>query len=108
MEDTAHLHPGGLFAVAAGLIEFSGAIALALGLLSRLAALALIVDQVMAMITVTWAHGITSATGTGYELNLALVGLTLVIVGIGAGRLSLDAVIGRRLRGASTEVDPPE
>ena len=104
MSDTAHLHPGGLFAVLDGVIEFGGALALAFGLVSRLAGLALLGDQVMAMITVTWAHGINSLTATpGYEFNLALAAMALVVVGLGAGRLSLDAVIGRRLG----PVDPP-
>ncbi len=48
--ETAHLHPGGLFAVVGGLIEFGGAIALAL-----------FGDMVMSMITVTWATGINWA-----------------------------------------------
>jgi putative oxidoreductase len=96
--DTAHLRPGGLFAVLGGVIEFGGAIAIALGLGSRLAAIALFGDQVMAMITVTWANGIGSLTGkTGYEFNLALAVLALAVVALGAGRLSIDNVIGRRL-----------
>ncbi len=98
MASTAHLHPGGLFAVVAGVIEFGGALALALGLASRFAAVALLVDQVMAMVTVTWAHGLSSPTTTGYGLNLALAALALVIVGLGGGRPSLDAIIGRRIR----------
>ncbi len=101
MSNTAHLHPGGFFAVLGGVIEFGGALALALGLVSRLAGLALLGDQVMAMITVSWAHGINSLTATpGYEFNLALGAMALVIVGLGAGRLSIDAVIGRHLRSA--------
>jgi uncharacterized membrane protein YphA (DoxX/SURF4 family) len=52
----------------------------------------------MAMITVTWANGIGSLTGkTGYEFNLALAVLALAVVALGAGRLSIDNVIGRRL-----------
>jgi putative oxidoreductase len=99
MSNTAHLHPGGLFAVLGGIIEFGGALALALGFVSRLAGLALFGDQVIAMITVSWAHGINSLTATpGYEFNLALAAMALVIVGLGAGRLSLDAVIERHLR----------
>jgi putative oxidoreductase len=107
MSSTAHLHPGGFFAVVAGLIEFGGAVALAFGLASRLAALALLGDQVIAMITVTWSYGLHSSTTVGYELNLALVGLTLVIIGIGAGRPSLDTLIGRRIR-ARSGTDPSE
>lgn len=102
MASTAHLHPGGPFAVVAGVIEFGGALALALGLASRLVAVMLFVDQVIAMVTVTWAHGLSSPTTTGYGLNLALAALALVIVGLGSGRPSLDAIIGRRIRPHST------
>jgi putative oxidoreductase len=106
MESTADLHPGGLFAVMAGVIEFGAAVALALGLASRLAAVALLVDQIIAVVTVTWAHGLSSTINTGYELNLALGAMTLVIVGIGAGRPSLDAIIGRRLQNGPDDDRP--
>jgi putative oxidoreductase len=105
MAQTAHLHPGGFFAVLAGVIEFGGGLALAFGLASRLVALALLGDQIIAMITVTWSQGLTSSIAPGYQLNLALVALTIVIVGIGAGRPSLDTIIGRRIRAGSDE-DP--
>jgi putative oxidoreductase len=96
--NTAHLHPGGFFAVFGGLIEFGGAISMALGLVARLAGLALFGDMVMAMITVTWATGINSSTiPPGYQLNLALAVLALVVVLLGAGRFSLDAVVERKL-----------
>lgn len=96
---TAHLRPGGLFAVVGGVIEFGGALAMALGLASRVAALALFGDQVMAMITVTWRNGINSLSATpGYEFNLALCALAVVVIALGAGRFSLDAVLSRRLR----------
>ena len=62
-----------------GLIEFGGGIALALGLFSRLAGLAIFGDMMMAIITVTWANGINATGGNaGYELNLALGVLALV------------------------------
>jgi putative oxidoreductase len=96
--NTAHLHPGGLFAVLGGVIEFGGGIALALGLASRLAGLALFGDMVMAMITVTWVNGINSETLTpGYELNMALGVLALVVAVFGAGRFSIDALVERRV-----------
>ena len=95
---TAHLHPGGLFAVLGGLIEFGGGVALALGLFSRLAGVALFGDMVMAMITVTWATGINSVSNPpGYQLNLALAVLALVAALLGSGRFSLDAVVERRV-----------
>jgi putative oxidoreductase len=95
---SAHLHPGGLFAVLGGVIEFFGAIAVGLGFFSRLAGIALFGDMVMAMITITWATGINSHTAPpGYQLNLALAGLALVVAFLGSGRFSLDAVVERQL-----------
>ena len=81
-----------------GVIELGGGIALALGLASRLAGLALFGDMVMAMITVTWATGINSQTSPpGYQLNLALGVLALVVAVFGGGRFSVDALIERRM-----------
>ena len=98
MSHTAHLHPGELFAVVAGLIEFGGGIAMALGLFTRLAGFALVGDMVMAMITVTWATGIKSSSNPpGYQLNLALAGLAIAIALLGAGRISIDALIARAM-----------
>jgi putative oxidoreductase len=106
MANTAHLHPGEFFAVLGGLIEFGGGIAVAIGLCTRLAGLALFGDMVVAMITVTWATGINSATAPpGYQLNMAVGVLALVVSVIGAGRFSLDALIARHLRLES--VDSP-
>jgi putative oxidoreductase len=96
MANTAHLHPGGFFAVLGGVIEFGGGIAVALGLGSRLAGLALFGDMVMAMITVVWVNGINSEKlPPGYELNVALAVLALVVVLLGAGRFSVDALAER-------------
>lgn len=94
MSQGAHLRPGELFAVLAGVIEFGGGIAMALGLCTRLAGLALFGDMVMAIITVTGSEGFNPTTsGTGYQLNVAIAGLALVAALIGAGRFSVDARI---------------
>jgi putative oxidoreductase len=98
MSHTAHLRPGEFFAVLAGLLEFGGGIAMALGLCTRLAGLALFGDMVMAMITVTWATGINPTNSPpGYQLNLALAVLALAGALAGAGRFSIDALIARAL-----------
>jgi len=108
MSQTAHLRPGEFFAVLAGLIEFGGGIAMALGFCTRLAGLALFGDMVMAMITVTWATGLLSTSvPPGYQLNLALATLALTATLIGAGRFSIDALIARAL-GQATTVDAPK
>jgi putative oxidoreductase len=105
----AHLHPGGFFAVLGGVIELGGGIALAIGLGSRLAGIALLGDMVMAMITITWATGIVSQTSPpGYQINLALSGLALVVAFMGSGRFSLDSIIERRLAGTSRAPDHAE
>jgi putative oxidoreductase len=102
--NVAHLHPGGFFAVLGGLIEFGSGIALAAGFCARLAGVALFGDMVMAMITVTWATGINNSTNPpGYQLNLALAVLALVVVLLGAGRFSVDAAIAQRLAARTTE-----
>ncbi len=96
--NVAHLHPGGFFAVLGGLTEFGGSLAVAFGLCTRLAGLALFGDMVMAMITVTWTTGINSSNPPpGYQLNLALAVLALIVALLGAGRYSVDALIARRL-----------
>jgi putative oxidoreductase len=97
MANSFHLRPGRFFAYLGGIIEFGGAIALALGLFARIAGLALFGDMVMAMIKVTWAHGLHQKSPFGYELNVALAALGLVVVLLGAGRYSIDALAERRL-----------
>jgi putative oxidoreductase len=96
MSDTAHLNPGGFFAVLVCVVELGAAVALIFGLASRLFALVLVGDQVIAIITVSWTNGIEQLHA-GYELNLALIALALVIVLLGAGRFSVDALAERRL-----------
>jgi putative oxidoreductase len=101
--NSAHLHPGGLFAVLGGVIEFGGGLAVALGLVSRLAGLALFGDMVMAMITVTWVNGINSEKiAAGYELNVVLAVLALVVALLGPGRYSVDALVERYLAAKRT------
>ena len=54
--------------------------------------------MVIAMITVTWATGINSGNPPpGYQLNLSLGVLALVVGMLGAGRFSVDSVIAHRL-----------
>ena len=88
---TAHLHPGTFFAYLSGLVEFVGGIAVGIGYGARLFAVALFGDMTIAMITVTFAHGlIPSANGPGYGLNVALAALCAVIVLVGPGRYALS------------------
>jgi putative oxidoreductase len=93
---TAHLHPGMVFAVMNGVVECFGGAAIGLGVLSRISALGIVGDMVIAMATVTFKVGIISTSaGSGYELNLGLCCLALVVAALGPGRFALDHILGR-------------
>jgi uncharacterized membrane protein YphA (DoxX/SURF4 family) len=68
------------------------------GLTLAFVAVARFGDMMIAIITVTCANGI-NATGakSGYELNLALGVLALMVAFFGAGRVSVDALLERRV-----------
>ncbi|MEU6098087.1 DoxX family membrane protein [Streptomyces sp. NPDC047079] len=82
-------HPGKVFAVIGGLSEFLGGLGLALGLLTPLAAAALIGVMINAMVTVTAAHGLWETEG-GVEYNLCIAVVALAVAAIGPGRLAVD------------------
>lgn len=80
-------------ALAAGIAEFGGGLLLASGLLTPLAALAIAVVMLNAIGSVHWRNGFWNGKG-GYEFNLTLWAAAVAIAAIGAGRFSLDALIG--------------
>ncbi|MGH7267259.1 MAG: DoxX family protein [Candidatus Rokuibacteriota bacterium] len=81
--------------------ELLGGIGLILGLLTRLAALAVIVVMIGAIAKVHWQHGfflnwsLTPGKGHGYEANLAFVAMALACLIAGGGVLSLDRLFLR-------------
>lgn len=80
--------------------EFVGGLALAIGMLTRLAALGLIIIQVGAVFLVTAPRGFSFTSG-GYEYNLALIAMCLALFILGAGRWSLDwMLVEKRARKA--------
>jgi putative oxidoreductase len=76
-------------ATLAGLSEFGGGILFAAGLLTPLAALALVVVMLIAIATVHWPNGFWATKG-GYEFNLSIVAVAIGIAATGPGRFSLD------------------
>ena len=82
------------FVYVAGAIEFFGGIALALGLLTPIAALLLFLDMGAAMWKYNLSQGIYAVRE--YELPLVLGLASLVMAAIGGGPLSLDRLIFRR------------
>jgi putative oxidoreductase len=77
--------------------ELVGGLLLMAGLLTRLAAIALTIDLVMAIVLVKSKVPLIVATdkpGAGMELDLALIAGFVVALFCGPGRLSLDRMFG--------------
>lgn len=88
-----------LFAWGVTLLEVVGGSFIIIGLLSRVAALLLTIDMVVAILLVSWELGFLSPTGkSGSEINLLLIGGLLAILFAGPGSISLDKVLESRLR----------
>src|SRR5690348_14549804 len=79
-------------AVLAGLSEAAG-ILFGLGLLTPLAALAIVVVMLIAIATVHWRNGFFAGSG-GYEFNLTLVAVAVAVAATGPGRFSIDRALG--------------
>ncbi len=96
---TQTLHIPALLAMLAILTEFLGGIALFLGLFTRLAALLVAGEMVVATLQVhlpngffmNWANA--PNVGHGIEYNLALIGAALALLITGGGRLSVDTAL---------------
>ena len=87
-------------------IELGGGIALIVGALSRLAALANVGVLIGAIVTVKAEAGLIAEEGVGYELDLALIAGLLVVALLGPGRPSIDHALGIE-RGRPSEPDAP-
>ncbi len=74
--------------------ELAGGVLLVLGLLTRLAALVLTIDLVVAIALVKVDVGLIGTTGTGAELDLAYIAAFLALLLMGPGSASLDRAIG--------------
>ena len=86
--------PSFLQAVAA-LAEFGGGIALILGLLTPLAALGIVFQMLAALFLVHFPRGdaFVATGGPSYELPLVYLVLAVLLLVLGPGRWSLDALL---------------
>lgn len=80
--------------------EFLGAIALVLGLLTRLAAFGIFAVMAGAIYLVHWQNGFFmnwtgSQQGEGIEYHLLVLGMALALMIRGGGRASFDRVLSR-------------
>ena len=85
----------------AALVEFGGGIALVLGLLTPLAALGIVCQMLGALFMVHFpmGHPFVAATGgPSYELPLVYLALAILLLVMGPGRWSFDALLFGRTR----------
>jgi putative oxidoreductase len=80
----------GLMAWVVTLIELVGGAALILGLFTRFVAPLVAVVMLVAILTVKRSIGIIGAEGTGYELDLLILGGALALMFAGPGIFALD------------------
>ena len=76
--------------------ELLGGAAILLGLLTRLAALGLVIIQIGAISVVTAEKGFSFAQGGGYEYNVVLLAACVTLVLLGGGALAVDCLLGAR------------
>jgi putative oxidoreductase len=74
------------------LVEFGGGILLIAGLLTRCAAIAVLIDMCVAIAKVHWQHGLLGAGGMEFPLSLAAIAFALIF--LGGGAISIDAIRG--------------
>lgn len=86
------LKPGKMMAFVAGLSELIGGLFFALGLLTPLAALLMIVPMIVAIAKVHGPNGYW-ITQNGYEYNLAIIAVAVGVALIGPGQYALDTII---------------
>jgi putative oxidoreductase len=73
--------------------EFLGAIGVALGFMTRLAALSILSVMAGAVYFAHWKNGFFAPTG--FEYPMALGAMALALVFLGAGSLSVDAALSK-------------
>jgi putative oxidoreductase len=96
--DTLGYKPGKHWAAVAGLSEFFGGLLFALGLLTPLAAAAIIGTMFNAVMSVHAKNGPWAGSG-GYEYNLVLATAAAGVAFVGPGVASLDYAFGWDLAG---------
>jgi putative oxidoreductase len=79
-----------LMAWAVALVEFGGGVALAFGLFTRVVALLLVVDMLVAILTVHLPKGFSASQG-GIEFPLSVMAGSLALVFSGAGAFALGS-----------------
>jgi putative oxidoreductase len=77
--------------------EFGGGILVVIGFLTRLAALAILVDMLVAIFKVHLPHGLFASNG-GFEFPLACGAIAFALILTGAGPIAIDWLWGSKGR----------
>jgi putative oxidoreductase len=94
------LRPGRRMALAAGVAEMTGGLLFATGLVTPLGAALLSAVMFTAIWTVHACNGLWVTNG-GFEYNLVLLAVAFGVTAAGAGRWSLDDVLGLDVAGVA-------
>lgn len=104
---TRHLHfvaglglPGWL-GYCSSFAEFFGGILVIIGLFTRCACLAILIDMAVAIWKVHWKNGMFGRGG--YELPLTLLTIAFALILFGAGPIAIDHIRGGRGSGPKTK-----
>jgi putative oxidoreductase len=71
--------------------EFFGGVLVIVGLFTRVAALALLIDMIVAILLVHLPHGLTGEGG--YQFPLSLAALSFALIFLGPGPIALDRFV---------------
>jgi putative oxidoreductase len=75
-----------------GILQLAGGMALLLGVYTRLAALVLVLNMLVATYISIWKHGesfLSTPEGKGWDVNFLLVGALVALIFLGGGAWSL-------------------
>lgn len=91
----------------AAVAELIGGILIIVGALTPLAALLVVLDMFGAFVLVHVTHGVF-VTDNGWELVGSIAATCLALIGAGAGRFSVDELLGRGRTSATAPVESRE
>lgn len=80
----------GFLAIPSAFAEFFGGILVVLGLFTRCAAIAILIDMIVAIWKIHWKNGLLAQHG--YEFPLALAAIAFTLICYGPGPLALEII----------------
>ncbi len=100
---TGMMHVPAFFAFLAIAAEFAGSIGLILGLFTRLAALGIAANMLVAVAMVHWQNGLFmnwagNQKGEGFEFHLLAISVAVALIIRGGGKWAADTTIENSLR----------